>query len=103
MLKQQNSTGCINHIQKSLLMSRFDTPEKDVSSFDRKVYKMKLHTYSINSSSALFSCSIHEIYNKVHRAQNKRLMLKSYISTINTSIFPKKHYENIFTENLSMN
>ena len=40
------------------------------------------------------------MYNRVHCDQNQRLMLKSYIPTINKSIFPKKHYENIFTEKL---
>ena len=78
-----NSTGHLNHIHKSLLMSLVDTPEKDVSNVDRKLYKKKVHTSSINSSSTLFSCSICEIYNRVHRAQNKRLMLKSFIPAIN--------------------
>ena len=46
---------------------------------------------------------MHEIYNIVHRAQNQRLMLNSFIPAINTSILPKKHYENILSENLSIN
>ena len=40
------------------------------------------------------------MYNRVHRSQNQRLILKSFITAINTSIFPKKHYENIFSEKL---
>ena len=40
------------------------------------------------------------IYNRVHCAQNKRIVLKSYITGINTSILPNKHYENIFSEKL---
>ena len=40
------------------------------------------------------------MYNIVHRYQNKRLMLKSFIPAINASIFPKNHYENIFYEKL---
>ena len=40
------------------------------------------------------------MYNRVHFAQNKRLMLKSFIPAINTTIFIKKHYENIFSEKL---
>ena len=40
------------------------------------------------------------MYNRVHRVQNKGLTLKSYIPAINTSIFPKKHDKNIFTEKL---
>ena len=40
------------------------------------------------------------MYNRVHCDQKQRLMLKSFIPAINTSIFPKKHYENIFSEKL---
>ena len=40
------------------------------------------------------------MYNRVHSDQNKRLMLKSFIPAINTSIFPKKYHENIFSEKL---
>ena len=46
----------INHIQKSLLMSIVDTPEKNVSNIDRKLDKRKLLTSSIKSLSTLFSC-----------------------------------------------
>ena len=35
------------------------------------------------------------MYSGVHNTQNKFLILKSYITGINTSIFPKTHYENI--------
>ena len=80
-----------------------DTPENDVSNVDRKVDKRKIHISLINSPSTLFSCSIHAMYNRAHRAQNQCLTLKSFIPAINISIFTKKHYENIFSENLSMN
>ena len=40
-----NSTGHPNHIQKLLLMSIVDTPEKDVSNVDRKVYNIKYVHY----------------------------------------------------------
>ena len=83
------STGHINHIQKSLLMSIVDTPEKGVSNVNRKADKRKTFTSLINSSSTLFSCLICAMYNRVHCAKNKRLMLKSFITEINTSIFPK--------------
>ena len=43
------------------------------------------------------------MYDRVHSAQNKRIILKSYIPGINKSILPKKHNENIFFENWSMN
>ena len=57
-------------------MSIVDTPEKGVSNVDMKLYKIKICTSLINSSSTLFSCSIREIYNIFHLAQNERLMLK---------------------------
>ena len=40
------------------------------------------------------------MYNRVHCTQNKCLILKSYIPGINTSILPKKNYENIFCKKL---
>ena len=40
------------------------------------------------------------MYNIFHRSQNKRLMLKSYITGINTSILPNKPYDNIISEKL---
>ena len=79
-----NSTGHINHFQKLLLKSIVNTPKKYVSNFDKKLDMRKVLTSSINSSSTLFSCSICAMYNIVHRAQNKRLVLKSYITAINT-------------------
>ena len=79
-----NSTCQLNHLHNSLLVSIVDTPEKDVSKFYRKIYKRKIRTPSIKSSSTLFSCSIRAMYNIVDLAQNKRLTLKSYIPGINT-------------------
>ena len=40
------------------------------------------------------------MYNRVHHSQNKRFTLNSFIPAINTSIFPKKYDENIFSGNL---
>ena len=40
------------------------------------------------------------MYNKLHCNLKKRLMLNSYITGINTSILPKKIYENILFEKL---
>ena len=98
--KNNNSTGHLNHIQKSLLMSIIDTPENDVSNFASKVYKRKIRTSLINSSSTLFSCSIWSMYNRFNRDQNQRLMLRSFIPEINISIPPNKYYEHIFSEKL---
>ena len=47
-----------------------DTPEKNVSNIDRKLDKRKVRTFSINSSSTLFFCSIRAMYNRVHFSQN---------------------------------
>ena len=63
----------------------------------------KLRTSSVKSSSTLFSCSIHAMYNKFNCSQKQRLVLKSYLPGINTSIFPKRHDDNIFSEKQSMN
>ena len=97
------STVNLNHIQKSFLIIIFKTPEKGVSNVDSKLDKRKIRTSLIKSSSTLFYCSTSALYNIFHHAQNQRLMMKSFIPSINKSIFPKKHYENIFSENLSMN
>ena len=67
-----------------------------------KLDERKVRISSTKSSSTLFSCSLHAMYNRLHCAQNNHLMLKSFIPAINKSNFPKKHYENNFSENLSM-
>ena len=41
--------------------------------------------------------------NIVNRAQKQLLMLNSYLPGINTSIFPKIHYDDIFSEKWSIN
>ena len=73
---RNNPTCQLNHLQNSLLMSIVDTPGKDISKVDRKLDKRKIGTSSIKSSSTLFSCSISAMWNRVHCAQNKRLVLK---------------------------
>ena len=98
-----NSTGHLDHIQKSWLMSIVDTPEKYVSNVDRKVDKRKMRTSLINSSWTLFYCSIRVMYNRVHRSQNKCLMLNSFIPAINTPIFPKNIMKISFLKKISMN
>ena len=75
-MRKKNSTGHLNHIQIPLLISIVDTPEKDASNIDRKFDKRKVHTYSINSTSTLFYCSIRAMYKRVNNTQNKRLVLK---------------------------
>ena len=99
--ENNNNSKChINNIQKSLLMSIIDTPEKDVSNIYRKLDNIKIRASSINSSSELFSFLIRATYYRVHPAKNKGLMLKPFIPAINKSIFPKKQYENILSEKL---
>ena len=77
-----NSTGHLNNIKKSLLMSIVDIHEKDVSNVYRKLDKRKIRTLLIKSSSKLFSCSIRAMYNRVHSAQNLCLVLKSFIPQV---------------------
>ena len=57
-----NQTCQINHIQKPLLMSMVDTPEKYLSNVDGKSDMIKVSRSSIKSSSTLFYCSIHAMY-----------------------------------------
>ena len=57
------SIGHLNQSHKSLLMSIFETPEKDASNVDWKVDKRKIRSSLINSSSTLFSFSICPMYN----------------------------------------
>ena len=40
------------------------------------------------------------MYNIVNCDKKQRLMLKSYITRINTSIVPKRHYDNICYEKI---
>ena len=61
---------------------------------------IKVSTSSVNSSSTLSSCSMRAMYNIVHRDQKQSLMLKIYLSWINTSIFQKRYYKNIFSRKL---
>ena len=49
------STGHINHIQKLVLLSIVDSPEKDVSNVYSKVEKRKMFTSLIKSPSTIFS------------------------------------------------
>ena len=77
-------------------MSIVDTPKNYLSNVDHKSDMRKVCISSVNSSSALFSCSICAIYNSGNPAQKQRLVLNAYLPGINTSIFPKRHYENIF-------
>ena len=101
--ENNKTTDRINQIQISLLMSILDTPEKTVSNIDWEADKRKICTSLIKSSSKIFSCLIRAIYNRVHCAQNKRLMLKSFIPAINTSIVPKKYMKISFLKNVSIN
>ena len=72
----------------------------DLSKVDRKLDTIKVCTASINSSSTLLYCSIIAMYNRFHRDQIKHLTLKSYLTGMNTSNFPKKNDENILDEKL---
>ena len=95
-----NGTCQLNHPQNLLLISIVDTPKKDISTIDRKSEKRKIRTSSVESSPALFYSSIWAMYNIFYRAQNKHLMLKSFILKIGICILTKKNDENIFSEKL---
>ena len=54
----------------------------------------KICTCSVKSSSILFYCSIHAMYDRLNCSKKQRIMLKSYIPGNNSLIYPKIHYEN---------
>ena len=86
-LNNNNSTSQFSRQQNLLLMSIFDTHEKDLSNVDQKLDTMKVLTSSVRSPSTLFSFSMIAMYNILNCAKKQRLMLKSYIPGINTSSF----------------
>ena len=94
------STWQLTRLHNYLLMSIIFTPAKDLSNVDRKSDMKFFCSSSVKLSSILFSWSIRAIYNRVNNYQKKRLMLKSYLPGINTLVFPKRHYENIFPKTL---
>ena len=69
-------------------MSIVDNPK----TFEGKYDMSKVRTSSVNSSSTLFSCSIHAMYNRLNSANKQHLMFKSYITGMNSLIGPKRHY-----------
>ena len=79
-------------------MSIVNTPKKYLSNVYGKYYMRKVRTSSVRSSSTLFSCSIHAMYNRFNSAKNLCLKLKSYNIDINSLICIKRHYDNIFYE-----
>ena len=50
-------------------MSTFDTPENNLSNVEGKSDMMKVRTSLVNSSSTLFLCLIHTLYNRVNCAK----------------------------------
>ena len=66
----------LTSLHNSLLMSVFNFIEKDLSNADGKSDVRKLYKSLAKSSSSLFSCSVHTIYNIVNRAQKQCVMLK---------------------------
>ena len=98
--KNNSTRTCLlTHLHHSLLMIIIDTPETFLSNIDRKYDIIKVRTSSVKVSSTLFSCSMRAMYNIFNCALKQRLMLKSYLTGINTSIFPKIHGDNTFSEN----
>ena len=79
-------------------MSIIETPENDLSNIDQKSDMRKSCTSSVKSPSILLFFSMLEMYNRVNRTK-KRLMLESYLTGIKKHTFPKRNYDNIFSEN----
>ena len=74
--KNDTFTCQLTCLHNWLLMSIFETPEKDLSNVDSKSDMRKLRTSSVKLSSTLLFCSIRAISDSVNRAQRRRLMLK---------------------------
>ena len=60
----------------------------------------KLYTFSVKSSSKLFSCSVSEKYNRLYRFSKPTSNVEFISSWDQYIIFPKRHYDNIFSEKL---
>ena len=100
--ENNNTSTCqLTRLHTSSLMSIFNTPEKDLFNVNMKYEMRKVRTFSLKSSSILFSCSIRAMYNRGN--SSKKIMLKSYLPGMNTSIFTKRHCKNIFPKNYSIN
>ena len=67
--KNNDSSLKLTHLHNTLLINIVNTPEKYLSCREIKSAASKVRPSSLNSSSALFSCSIRVIYNIVHCAQ----------------------------------
>ena len=99
-LKKNNTSTCqLTHLQNLLLRSIVAPLKMIYQIMIHKVYMRKVRTYSLKLSSTLFSCSIFSTYNRGNHAQKQLLRLKSYLPGINKSVFPKRHYDNIFLKN----
>ena len=66
----------ITHINNTLLIRVFETPEKYLSHGEEKSVTRKVSTYSVKSYSTVFSCSLHAMHNRVYHAQKQGIMLK---------------------------
>ena len=97
--KVENYDSCppqLSHIQNALLMSIVDNHKNFEGKYDRS----KVRTSSVNSSSTIFSWSIHAMYDRLNRDNKQHLMFKSYITGMNSLIVPKRHYYIFSSENI---
>ena len=92
MIKNDNSSPKLTHLQNKLLMRIFEALKNYLSHGEGKPVTRKVH-----SSSTLFLCSVRTIYNRVHCELNKSLMLKSYIPVIDSWI-GYNFFENLVNE-----
>ena len=79
-------------LYNSLLIWIVDTPENHLSRVEVQVITSKVRTYSAKSLSKLFSCSLRKMYNIFHLYQRQRLMLRSYITGIDSMIGPNRYH-----------
>ena len=98
--KNDDSSPKIINLHNTLLMCIVDATENDLLHGEGKSVIRKVCSSSVKSYSTLFSCSVRAMYNKGHRTQNQRLMLKPYITEINLWVGYKRCYNNYFNENI---
>ena len=93
----------LTDLQNKLLMITSDTPEKDISNYENKTITRKVRNYYVKYYYALFSCSIHAMYNRVHSDQSKHLTLNHTLLQLVHVLAIKYFILIISLKNLSIN
>ena len=95
-----NYSTQLYHLHNSLIMRIVDITEKDFYNDEGKSETRKVYISLIKSSSIIFSCSVREIYNRVHPSQKQRLILRSNLMW-SSPIFSLRSHSLVHSENNS--